>query len=196
MDEQNNHFVSQFFHDAELTNFGTADNPLFDVREISNILGIPIARVRAQLNADGENLLTAENVFRLALDRGSLVKRQFMDFILDRVMPGHVADVPRDTPNYVYFITSIEPNSPTIYVKISHSKNPQKHLEQLRRDFSYKTHEIVACICCDAVRVGVELRRKYRARRLEGEWFHFTQDELDQVVDDAWSYVVGANVHP
>lgn len=98
-------------------------------------------------------------------------------------------------PNYVYFIKSVDPQLPELHVKIGRSTNPYARLNQLKTGCPYRL-ELVATITCDAVRVEAELHKKHKKRRIPGgEWFRFSQDELNQAVDDAWIHVLGVGEH-
>lgn len=84
------------------------------------------------------------------------------------------------TANYVYFIRAVTQSTPW-YVKIGRSRNPIARMAQLQTGCPL-TLEIAATVECDAVNVERELHRLYNDKRIAGEWFTFSPDELDEAI--------------
>lgn len=92
---------------------------------------------------------------------------------------------------YVYFIraagSSPDPKR-SDYVKIGRSQHPYDRVDQLQTACPLQL-EVIATIACDAVRFERELHKLHVGRRIIGEWFGFTNDELMTAIRDAWTLV-------
>jgi hypothetical protein len=84
-------------------------------------------------------------------------------------------------PEFVYLIQDVDVTS---YCKIGRTKNPERRLSTFEVKLPFK-FEILAIIeTANARGLETSLHRRYADRRVSGEWFALTPDDIDAIKHD------------